>query len=464
MARTTDGDADDAGGCPRIRQFRPPRLLGIQLLLGAAFSSPAAAQLPEFPTLAGAGAEYISSSGLFQLSLSGQLDLEGMHIAHSWEAPPANTNCETCHVAVARGLREGEGALRTYRLRIFADVFLGDHLYSLIEFRSDRGSDAVDGGMRGRVEQAYVRVVSGSGVTGLQVGRFATPFGAYPMWHLTSVDYFLRPPLGYEYRTVMNRWRVPMDAQDFLGWKEAPEALDRPGAPPVWEVPYQWGALVFGRLGPVDLRAAVMNSAPASGPPTWKLKRGRFGPPSWVVGARMKPWASLDIGVSYNRGPWMEEIIDGTIQPPPGSPPGTEAPGSRDFDQELFSADIGFARGQTMVRVEAILDRWEVPNVVGTPTDFTISLEVQRDLAAGLFVAVRGGLIDFRTVDDGLGAASPLPDGTAEWDHDVYRYEASLGYRLARNVGLLFSVYQQVQAEVGDGDARLVGLRLWWAF
>ena len=147
------------------------------------------------------------------------------------------------------------------------------------------------------------------------------------------------------------------------------------------------------------------------------------------------------------------------------SPPGTEAAGSGDFDQELFSADISFSRGQTMVRVEAILDRWEVPNVAGTPTDVSISVEAQRDLAAGFFIAVRGGMIDFRAMDDGLGAASPLPNGTAEWDHDVYRYEASLGYRLARNVGLLLSAYQQVQAEeVDDGDRRLVGLRLWWAF
>ena len=96
--------------------------------------------------------------------------------------------------------------------------------------------------------------------------------------------------------------------------------------------------------------------------------------------------------------------------------------------------------------------------------DVSISLEVQRDLAAGFFAAVRGGLIDFRAIDDGLGGASPLPDGTADWDHDVYRYEGSLGYRVARNAGLLLSAYQQIQVEADDGDQRLVGLRLWWAF
>ena len=440
---------------------RIPWALAVGLVSGAALSSPATAQLPEFPTL---GAEYISSSGGFQVSMSGQLDLEGMHTNRGWDAPTASTDCETCHVGVARRLRQAEGTLGTHRLRLFADLFLGDHLYSLFELRNDGGSDAVDGSPKTTLQQAYVRLVSASGAAGVQAGRFATPFGAYPTWHLTTVDYFLGPPLAYEYRTVMNRQRVPTDAQDFLYWKDAPEDLDRPGAPPVWEVPYQWGAMVFGSLGPVALRAAAMNSAPSSGPKSWRFEWSRFERPSWVLGARMKPSPSLEIGIAYNRGPWMEEIIEGTIQPPPGSPPGTEAPGRQDFDQELFSADISFERRPTMLRVEAFVDRWRVPNVVDTPTDVSISLEVQRDLAAGFFAAVRGGLIDFRAIEDGLGGASPLPDGRAEWDHDVYRYEGSLGYRLARNAGLLLSVYRQVQANADDGDEGLVGLRLWWAF
>ena len=64
------------------------------------------------------------------------------------------------------------------------------------------------------------------------------------------------------------------------------------------------------------------------------------------------------------------------------------------------------------------------------------------------------------------GWVAPHPCRTARLigDHDVYRYEGSLGYRVARNAGLLLSAYQQIQAEADDGDQRLVGLRLWWAF
>ena len=64
---------------------RIPFALGVWLGSGAALSSAVTAQLPEFPTL---GAEYISKSGGFQVSVSGQLDLEGMHVTRGWESTP----------------------------------------------------------------------------------------------------------------------------------------------------------------------------------------------------------------------------------------------------------------------------------------------------------------------------------------------------------------------------------------
>lgn len=433
------------------------------LLLAAA--SPGRAQMPELPTLAGMGLEYISRTGFFQVSLSGQLDLEALHIVNDWESPPADgTVCDACHVDVGRAFREGEGTIQAYRLRIFADLFLGDHVYSLIEVRGDRGRETFGGATRGRLDQAFVRFSTASGAAGAQVGRFASPFGSYALRHLSVIDPFVTPPLLYDYRTVANRWRVPGSAEAFLRWKDAPHEVDFPGAPPIWEVPYQWGGMIFGRFGPLDLRAAAMNSAPSSQPNAWKLEWSRFERPSWVLAARWKPATSVELGLSYDRGPWMGAPTAGTILPPPGAQPGTPAPGWRSFDQEIVAADVGFARGATMIRAEAILDRWQVPNVSDTPTELGFTVEAQRDLAAGLFAAVRAGRLDFRPIEDGLGAASPYPGGRTDWDHDVSRYEASLGYRLTRNAGLILSGYQQIQDGGVDGDTRFVGLRLWWGF
>lgn len=443
------------------------------IALCSALPPKGAAQEGEWPTLTAAGLEYISPSGLLQLTLSGQLDLETLYVHDAWAGligreegeepiPDAQSGCPTCHVGM--GYSGDGGDLTTHRLRVFADIFLGDHVYSLLEVRSDRGHAPTDGDVDVRVEQAFLRLVTTSGAFGVQAGRFASPFGSYAQRHLTTVDPFLRPPLAYDYRTVMSRTMVPRDASILLEWKDVAQFFRKPGAPPVWDVPYQWGAMMFGRVGPVDLRVAAMNSAPSSDPEAWGFAWDRFEDPSWVVAARTRLSASLDVGFSYNRGPWMEELTGGTIQPPPNAPPGADPPSFRDFDQEILSGDFTFARGPVMLRVEAMLDRWEVPNVDMRPTERLYNVEAQWDLAAGFYVGARAGYIDFRPLDDGLGAASTLPNGEADWDHDVYRYDGSLGYRLARNAGVVLSAYRQIQDEAVDGDTHLFGLRLWWGF
>jgi len=439
-------------------------LRAIAVLWLLTIPAPAMGQGGEWPTLAGLGVEYISPGGAFQLSLSGQLDLESLLVTQdrwaglvggtSADSVPENwrTACADCHITENVRQHGKGGHVNAHRLRLFADIFLGDHVYTLIEVRSDRGAAPSNGSIKARVEQAYLRLTDGGGGLGAQVGRFASPFGAYPLRHLGVADPFLRPPLPYDYRTTMASSHVPPDAADFVSWKNWPEFFRLPGAPPVWEVPYQWGAMLFGRLGPIDLRVAAMNSAPSSEPDAWGFDWDRFRAPSWVVGARSRLSASLEVGASYNRGPWMEEITAGTIVPQPGAP----TPSFRDYAQELVSIDFALARGAWVVRGESMLDLWEVPNLAERPKEILYSLEVQRDLTAGLFAATRVGYVDFRPVDLGGGA------GQADWDRDVYRVEGSLGYRLVRNGGVLLSAYQQGARR--GGDTTLLGARIWWAF
>jgi hypothetical protein len=431
--------------------------------VGICFPFAGVAQGGEWPTLAGAGLEYISGSGLLQISLSGQLDLEAMHVRESWAGLVSRTEgdvpltgdrpgCATCHVGM--GLRGEGGDLETYRLRLFADIFLGDHVYSLVEVRSDRGHAPTDDDPRARLEQAFVRVSGGGGTAGVQLGRFASPFGAYSLRHLSTDDPFLRPPIGYDYRTVMSRTLAPRDEDLLLQWRHATEFFRKPGVPPVWDVPYQWGGMLFGRLGPIDARVAAMNSSPSSAPDAWDISRDGFENPSVVAALRTRPWADLDVGVSFSKGPWMEPLTGGAINP---RTPGADPPGFRDFDQEIVSVDLAYARGPVTVRAEAMLDRWEVPNIVDRPTERIYHLEVQSDLWPGVYIAGRVGHIDFLPLANGQAEA-------VEWDHDVTRLEASIGYRYARNVGLLLSGFEQLQSGASDADSRVVGLRLWWAF
>jgi hypothetical protein len=428
----------------------------------------ATAQGGAWPTLSGAGLEYISRSGGVQVTFSGQLDVEAMHVTNSWSSlvsleggsdvlRSVAEDCSECHTDEPLG--SVGGGIAAHRLRLFMDVFLGDHVYSLVEVRTDHGQSPTSGRARGRVEQAYVRLSTTQGTWGVQAGLFASPLGAYALRHLSVADPFLRPPLAYDYRTLMNRTVVPSDPQALLGWRDSPEAFRRPGAPPVWDVPYQWGGMLFGKVAGLGLSVAAMNSAPSSAPDVWGFDWSRMDDPSWTVAARGHPAAGVEMGASWTRGPWMEAFTSGSVQPTGGA--AGPAPGYRDFDQEVVSADLSVSRGATVVRLEAMLDRWAVPNLPDRPTERLYTVEVQRDLAAGVFVAARLGHIDFRPL---TGTATSPTGGAVDWDADVTRYEASLGYRLARNAGLLLSAYEQVQRDASDAAGRLVGLRLWWGF
>jgi hypothetical protein len=205
--------------------------------------------------------------------------------------------------------------------------------------------------------------------------------------------------------------------------------------------------MVSGARGALGYRIALMNSAPSSAPSAWGWSAERMRHPSMVAGITAALTPELAVAASYNRGPWLEEPTRGTI------PAGRDR---WDYLQTLMSIEMTWARGPVMVRTEAVHDRWEVPNMPQAPVELAGSVEVQADLAAGLFAGVRAGLLDFRPVE--------LPTGARDWDYDVERYEASLGYRLDRNAGILASWASQPGRSALEGRAGLLALRLWWAF
>lgn len=425
---TLDG-LEDAPGPVRRGRGGVGTVLGLVVLA----SAPLHAVAQGLPTLRDHGGEWVSPSGRAQITLSGQLDLEAL----AFSGP-------------GFGLaRVGQGdVLLAPRLRLFSDVFVGDRVYGLLEVRADRGDAPRAGEWDARVEQAWVRVALGAaGGASLQVGRFASPFGSYAGRHLGQVDPFVRPPLLYDYRTMMCAGIAPSNATGFLTWKDRPDEFRSLGAPPVWGVPYAWGAMVAGVLGGVSYRLAAVNSAPSSEPAAWGWDAERMRHPSWVAGVALPLSAALSLGASFNRGPWLEELKRGTL------PEGMER---WDYLQTLLAVDLTFARGPVMARIEGVRDQWDVPNVVTAPVELGGSVELQADLAAGLFAAARFGFLDFRTVEEGGPAA--------DWDHDARRYEASAGYRMDRNAGLLVSWATTPERSPLEGRESLLAARLWWAF
>lgn len=421
-------------GVDSIERKSPRRTRSSATLIVAALSAlasaastaePASAQ---WPTLADAGIGYISSGGMFQVDLSGQLDVESFYFSNETQG--------------LSGLALGSDFLFAPRARLFLDTFLGDHIYGLVEWRGDRGEAPTADFWEARVEQAYLRVSTSDGLLSLQGGIFASPFGSYTQRHLTVIDPFIRPPLVYDYRTIISRRWSPAAEFWFVRWKDNPNEWRTDGAPPVWGVPYQWGGMATVALGPLSFRFAGMNSAPSSEPLDWyefevveKL--------SLVGGVQAKLSPELTLGVSYNQGPYVSSDI------PNGPPVG---PGAS-YDQRLWSADAAFARGPLMLRAEFIHDSWDVPNLREEAVDLGYSFEAQLDVATGWSLAARWGRIDFRE----MGAMG-------DWDYDVNRVETAIGYRIAVNAGIVTTYGATWDAGPIDPEDNLAAVRLWWAF
>ncbi len=378
---------------------------GVLLLLAATglAGSPCVAAA-QWPSLADAGIGYINGDGSVQLDLSGQLHLEGFYFSNDEDA--------------LSGLAYGSDFLFAPRVRLFLDTFLGDHVYGLVEWRGDRGEAPTADFWEARIEQAFLRVSTAGGTLSLQGGIFTSPFGSYARRHFTVVDPFIRPPLVYDYRTLISREWAPRDEEWFTDWKNNSERWRADGAPPVWAVPYQWGAMGTLSVKRFTFRLAAMNTPPSSEPLDWyEFERieERF---SWVTGIDVSVTPELQLGWSYNNGPYVpNDLPNAPAYPLAGTT----------YDQEMWSLNASFARGPAMLRGEFIHDSWNVPNVAQRAVDLGYNFEAQVDVAAGWSIAARYGRIDFRRIDVVV----------TDWDWDVNRVEGALGYRIARNSGIM---------------------------
>ena len=392
--------------------------------MGVCAHTAAAQDRAGLPTLAGAGLNYLSPSGVFQIDLSGQLDLEA-YVPQ--DTPP--------------WLIPSVDPFIAGRFRLFTDIFAGQYVYALVELRADRGEAPAHGDVEARLQQVFVRVTPVEKVQ-LQAGRFALPFGSYAERHHTVDDAFIRPPLAYDYRTLVSPTVVPAALSGFLDWKNDAQARRAHGAPAVWNVPYPWGAMLSSSPGRLALRTAVTSAAPSSSPEEWHRLRA----PSYVLGASIQVVPELRLGLAWNRGPYLADSEEGVL------PLGTAR---EDYVQEIWNAEAVFRRGRTTLRAELFLDRWEVPNLDHDPRDVSWYVESRYNVTAGLFVATRWNETRFNRL--------PLNGSAEAWDHDVRRLQMGAGYRFVQNAGVR-AEYVVNRTRPVDPRDDLFAVQWWWAF
>lgn len=412
------------------RRAAAPRHVGAAMLvavLAAGAFAPVHAQSD--------GLHFSSRSGAAQLTLSGRLDVEGYvpQDEPTWLIPTTN-------------------AFAAVRARVFADIFVGERVYGLVELRGDRGHAPADGDLEARVQQVFLRFrpLTNTAVT-IQAGKFASPFGAYVARHHAAADPLIRPPLPYDQRTLIAPGVAPGGLDGFLAWKDSARARRAVGAPVVWDVPYPWGALATIGVGRLGARFAILGSAPSADPETWELAARRFRQPNVMAGFAYRIVPDLTVGIAWNRGPYLEPLASGAL--PEGS-------ALADFAQETLAVDAAYARGRTSVHAELFLNRWEVPNLPEHPLDISFYVESATHLSAGLFVTARYGEIRYSR----MGAGTPSARAGERWDLNQRRLQLGGGYRLFHDTEVRAEYLINHTSGPTDPRDNLLSAQISWAF
>lgn len=391
-------------------------------------ATPARAQVFDPPTLREMGVEYRSPGGLVQIRPS-------VKLTANLFVPQAD----------GAGLIREDGAFLDGRARLFGDVFIGRRLYGSVEFRIDRGMPPAAGGPAARIQQAFVRFTPNpTRAFSVQAGQFVAPFGTYPQRAHTATDAFIRPPLFYDHRTVMQATFVPAGADGVFTWKDTP-SLRVDGRPVVWDVPYPVGVSADASAHGLSATAAVLTSGPSADPEDWhRMNTDAPIGPTFTGRAAWQATPEWQVGSSYSRGSYLRL---GTFDAKGAVNVGRQT-------QELRAVDATWRHGYTDVRAELTFNRWDVARVANAARDVSYYVEARRTLAPGLFTALRYGAVRFRDLASGTGRVG-------RWDYDITRWQAAAGYRLGRNHELRAEFMRNHTTGTTDPKDNMLSLQ-WW--
>jgi hypothetical protein len=340
-------------------------------------------------------------NGYVQTDLSGLLDAEGYYV----DQPPPGLVFTDDHFFF------------NPRLSLFLDTKIGEHLYSLLQVRFDRGFDPGSkphGDVR--FDEYLLRYTPFDDPRlNLQAGKFATLTGNWVPRHLSWDNPFINAPLPYENVTIASDQVATPSAAAFLARKTKP---DQKGIwnPMIWGPSYAVGGAVFGRVEQYEYALELKNSALASRPYAWDPTNVGFDHPTVSGRIGVRPDAAWNVGANASYGTYLLPNTAGL--------PGNQS--YSDFHQLMVGPDISFAWHHWQLWAEAYASRFDVP-AVGNADTVAYYLEAKYKIDSNWFIAWRWNQQLFDNVPNGKG-------GEERWDHDIWRAETALGYRFTRHL------------------------------
>jgi hypothetical protein len=347
------------------------------------------------------------SQNVFQLQLSGLVDLEGYYIDQ-----PAPGLIYTPH-----------NFLFNPRLTIYLDAQWTKHWYLFAQARVDRGFDPANEPAEARADEYFLRYTPlDESRVNFQIGKFATVIGNWVQRHDSWQNPFINAPLPYEHLTGVWDSAAPEEVDDFLYWGRVPTSeygtnfgngyLDKEvRLPIIWGPSYATGFAISGVISKFDYAAEIKNASLSSRPEYWDATDRGFEHPTFSGRFGFRPDQMWNFGLSASGGPYFSSEAAPTL--PAGRSIG-------DYRELVLAQDVSFAWHHLQLWAEFFETRFEIPRI-GNADTFAYYLEAKYKITPQLFGALRWNQQLFATVRDGT-------DRT-QWGGDTWRVDAAAGYR-----------------------------------
>lgn len=348
-----------------------------------------------------------------------QIDL-GAGIDVEYRAGGADSRFLTNEIASA----SHEPHFVLHQLNLFAFSDIGGPFFFEGRLQIDDFGDA--GLNPARVGLAYLGWEPPNRSVSVSLGRLVNPFGLYPKQVLAFQNDFVTAPLLYGYginvSPALGYWPpAQATSANYGAWDTGLSTLYRRG--------YVTGAQLSWTLLENTLvwDVAVVNSAPPS-----RSDRTGSGTIAGITRIEIHPAVFWTQGLSVSHGSFMEER--------PENAPLRRERSLRRFRQTLIGTDFRTGYGFFGLEGEVIYTIWSVPrfrdgNFVvdddGEPVEYRLTqvgghldAKVEPPVLPGFYLALRAERLHFPTADNPLGGSS------IEWDEDVTRLSAVVGYKL----------------------------------
>ena len=326
----------------------------------------------------------------------------------------------------------GRGSF-AWRLDLFSDALVTDDITFLSNFRM--GQDQVP-----HIDLMALRVadIAESGIS-LQAGEIDVPFGNLSEDRFPKENPFFDLPLMNEHVTSLCR-------SDYKIWTLNPEyQIVGDGVRLIDQGLYDLGVKVYGSVGILTYSVALTNgmiSTTGTYSPDGLNSHHELGK---VVRLALTPMTGLTIGASYAAGPYMNDQSE-TINDPDSPSPDTSAffgISPDDYLQRIIGGDLEYSLGHFAFSGEVVGNTWQYLNGMDLKA-FGYSAMVRYAFTPRLAAAFRGGGLMFNTIHGvkELNAFFRPVLYTGKWDHDVFRLEGAVAYKIDQ--ALLFKAGYEI--------------------